>query len=85
MIVAIDVHYRDDFAKSVSIEFKNWSDETPSKINEVIVKKVHEYIPGEFYKRELPCILEVLKKSNFKKIEFIIIKQLKIKLQLCYF
>ena len=73
MIVAIDVHYREAFAKSVSIEFKNWSDENPSKIHEVFIKQVHEYIPGEFYKRELPCIIEVLKKSDTKKIEFIIV------------
>jgi deoxyribonuclease V len=73
MIVAIDVHYREKFAKSISIEFDNWQAETPSKINEVFIKEVYEYIPGEFYKRELPCIVEVLKKSSKEEIELIIV------------
>ncbi|WP_207420305.1 hypothetical protein [Desertivirga brevis] len=32
-----------------------------------------EYIPGEFYKRELPGILSLLDKINFELIQAIII------------
>lgn len=31
------------------------------------------YIPGEFYKRELPCILKVIEKVNLAELEAIII------------
>ena len=73
MIVAVDVHYRDQLAKAVSIEFSDWDDAFPSKINVVQLKGIHEYIPGAFYKRELPCIMEVLKKTEKQKIELIIV------------
>lgn len=73
MKIAIDVHYREGFAKSVSIEFQNWDDPSPSKINEKILPEVEAYISGEFYKRELPCILEILKETKKEDIELIIV------------
>lgn len=73
MILAIDVHYREEFAKTVSIEFENWNDSVPSKINESFIKNVEEYVSGEFYKRELPCIMEILEKTDKEKLEVIII------------
>lgn len=73
MIVAIDVHYREAFAKVVSIEFKTWEDTAPYKIHEIIINEVAEYVSGEFYKRELPCILKVLKKTDTDKLEIIIV------------
>ena len=73
MILAIDVHYREEFAKAVSIEFENWNDKSPTKINESFIRNVEEYISGEFYKRELPCIIKILEKTNTKKLDIIII------------
>jgi len=73
MIIAIDVYYKNDLAKSVAIEFDNWTDEKPTQIHTVELDGIAEYVPGEFYKRELPCILKVLKKSNLSKVEAIIV------------
>jgi len=73
MILAIDVHYREDFAKSVSIEFDDWVDENILQIHETIIDEVEEYIPGEFYKRELPCLLEVIELSDRELIKLIIV------------
>ena len=73
MILAIDVHYRATFAKAVSIEFPNWEAAIPDNIKEVRIQEVAPYVPGLFYKRELPCILEVLKETNLKAVEAIII------------
>ena len=73
MIIAIDVHYRENKAKTVSIEFENWLDEKPSKIHAIEIPVVAEYVPGQFYKRELPCILEILKFSDLPKISTIIV------------
>lgn len=72
MILAVDVHYRDSFAKAVGILF-NWNDEHPQKVIIKILKNIEEYIPGEFYKRELPCILEVLKELDLSEIEIILV------------
>jgi len=73
MIIAIDVHYRENIAKTVSIEFENWTNEEPTKIHILELPKTAEYVPGQFYKRELPCILEVLKLSNLNDADLIII------------
>ena len=73
MILAIDVHYREDFAKSVSIEFDNWAEENILQIHETIIDEVEEYVPGEFYKRELPCLLQVIKLSDRETIDLIIV------------
>lgn len=73
MIIAIDVHYREEFAKVVAIEFDRWTDTIPRLIHEMTIKKVEEYVSGEFYKRELPCILEILRKIDQSKLESIIV------------
>ena len=73
MIIAIDVHYRNNMAKVVSIEFQNWEDETPMKIHSLIMPETPAYVPGQFYKRELPCLLEILKLSDFSLIDLIIV------------
>jgi len=73
MIIAVDVHYRKEFAKVVAIEFDQWTDSNPENIYEEIIEHVEEYISGEFYKRELPCILEILKKIDKSKLETIIV------------
>ncbi len=73
MILAIDVHYREDFAKSASIEFDNWAEENILQIHETIIDEVEEYVPGEFYKRELPCLLQVIELSDREAIDLIIV------------
>lgn len=73
MIIAIDVYYKNGRAKSVSIEFDNWTDEQPTQIHTVELDGIAEYVPGEFYKRELPCILKVLKKSDLSSVEAIVV------------
>lgn len=73
MLLATDVHYRTHFAKAVGIQFDHWESEVPSSIHEKIITEVAEYIPGQFYKRELPCIMEILKEVDITKLEAIIV------------
>lgn len=72
MILAIDVHYKESFAKAVGVLF-DWEDESPIEIITTIVKEVAEYESGQFYKRELPCILELLKQVDLEKVDCIIV------------
>jgi deoxyribonuclease V len=72
MILAIDVYYKPDRAKVVGFLF-NWQDEMPVQIFEAIEYDVEDYVPGEFYKRELPCILKLLKKVQLENLEAIIV------------
>ena len=72
MIIAIDVHYKDNFANCVAVLF-NWEDELPQKVIVEKLEGISEYVPGEFYKRELPCILALIKKIELKEIEALIV------------
>lgn len=73
MIVAFDTYYYDGKAKTVCLEFQEWNQSTDFKIHTEIIDNVAEYIPGEFYKRELPCILSLLEKIDLKKVEAIVV------------
>jgi deoxyribonuclease V len=72
MVLSLDVHYRNDKAKIVGVLFE-WDDISSKKIIIECIDKVEEYSPGEFYKRELPCLLKIIEKVDLTKIEAIII------------
>ena len=72
MILAIDVHYKEPYAKAVGVLF-NWQDEHPQTVITAIINGVEEYQSGQFFKRELPCILELIKQVDITSIEAIII------------
>ena len=73
MILAFDTYYYDGKAKTICLEFQQWNQSTDFKVHTEIIDNVAEYIPGEFYKRELPCILSLLNKIDLKKVEVIIV------------
>ncbi len=72
MILATDVYYIEDKAKCVGVLF-GWDDTVAKNVIEVAVNDVEPYEPGAFYKRELPCIIQLLKQIDLKTIEAIII------------
>jgi deoxyribonuclease V len=74
MLLAVDVYYYDENkAKTVGIIFEKWESQEPTKILTKVLDKVPEYEPGSFYKRELPCIIELLKIIDMSNIDIIII------------
>jgi len=73
MIYAFDTFYYEDFAKTVCIAFENWTSETESFIYSENTEISSDYESGAFYKRELPCILSLLKKISLKKGDLIIV------------
>ncbi len=73
MILAFDTYYFDGKAKTVCIEFTDWSNSQYLKCHTETLENIEEYIPGEFYKRELPCILSLLNKISPKNAEAIIV------------
>lgn len=72
MILAIDVYYKENEAKVVAVLF-NCDDETPQSIIIDTKTSIENYVSGEFYKRELPCIESILQKINLNGIETVII------------
>jgi exodeoxyribonuclease-5/deoxyribonuclease V len=73
MILALDTYYFEEEAKTVGLEFANWTDSVETNIYSETLKNVEEYTSGEFYKRELPCILSLMKRHNLKGYEAIIV------------
>ena len=62
MILAVDVSYREDRAVVAGVLFESWDDCEPSRIVTTELSQVAAYVPGQFYKRELPCILGLLER-----------------------
>jgi deoxyribonuclease V len=59
-MIAVDVYYYEDSAIVAGLLFTDWTDEKPENKFALSVHPIAPYEPGYFYKRELPCILELL-------------------------
>ena len=59
LILIVDVDYRETFAKASAVIIEDWSSQRCA-VEHATIHDVAEYVPGEFYKRELPCIFKVL-------------------------
>jgi len=72
MLLALDVHYREEEAKVVGVLF-HWEDVVPQDVIIEYIDDVEEYIPGQFYKRELPCLMKIIEKLDIGQLEAIIV------------
>jgi deoxyribonuclease V len=61
LIAAVDVDYRDASAVAGCVVFRGWAAETWVSEGTVGMDAVMPYESGEFYRRELGCLLDVLK------------------------
>ncbi len=61
MITCLDVYYEDDSARAAGVLVREWTDAVPVEERVVAVAPVAAYQPGEFFRRELPCLLAILK------------------------
>ncbi len=61
MIACLDVDYREAAAYAAGIAFQYWPDATPATEKVILVEAVQPYQPGQFFRRELPCLLAVLR------------------------
>jgi Deoxyinosine 3''endonuclease (endonuclease V) len=59
MILAADVQYGDTGAQAAGVLFTDWPAAAPERTLLVHLPEVAEYVPGEFYRRELPCLLRL--------------------------
>lgn len=62
-IACVDVDYRDDSsprARVACVLFDDWSDAAPAGELSREMPSTADYEPGEFYRRELPCLLAIL-------------------------
>ena len=61
MKVCLDVDYRDAGAVAACLLFEDWPDPVEAQVRAARVSSVSPYVPGRFFERELPCLLQVLK------------------------
>ncbi|ETT54536.1 endonuclease V [Paenibacillus sp. FSL P4-0338] len=73
MIIAVDVYYEENQAKSVGVIFQGWEDSAPLDVIVSYTENPRAYEPGSFYKRELPCIRELLKLTDTNQIHTIVV------------
>ncbi len=73
MIAAFDVHYRqDDSALAAALLFSDYTDAQPLTTYTQSLHGEAAYIPGQFHRRELPCILALLQQIKHPPDEIII-------------
>lgn len=64
MLCALDVHYEEDEAVVAAVLFSDWESAHPAKVLTCRQDDVKEYRPGEFFVRELPCLLLALREFS---------------------
>lgn len=73
MILAFDTHYFEDKAKTVAVQFEHWTDEVANQVYNETLTGIVAYESGAFYKRELPCIVSLLKQIDLTTIDVIVV------------
>lgn len=63
MILALDVHYLDgeDAARAAGVVLGRWADEQATDRLTRMHRGLEDYVPGRFYRRELPCLLPLVR------------------------
>ncbi len=73
MLLAFDTHYFDDKAKTVCLAFSDWAATESTMMYSEILENIEPYTSGAFYKRELPCILSLLRTIDCTTVTTIVI------------
>ena len=60
MIAAIDVQYETNTAHAGIVLFSNWNDAAPFETDTHQCVVTADYVPGEFYQRELPVLTPLI-------------------------
>lgn len=72
MIFVTDTQYAENSALAAGVLFHRWESSEFSKVIRKEINEIAPYEPGNFYKRELPCILSLLEDVH-EPIEAIVI------------
>tara|TARA_B100001939_G_C16877668_1_gene589395 strand:+ start:675 stop:1187 length:513 start_codon:yes stop_codon:yes gene_type:complete len=72
MLLAVDAHYTNGNGIAAGVLFQNWPDRYPDTVLHSDCGPVRPYKPGQFYERELPCILQLLSEHDLHPTHIII-------------
>lgn len=73
MILAFDTYYFDGKAKTICLAFAKWAALEPVKIYSEVIENTEPYRSGQFYRKELPCILHLLEGITWQGAEAMIV------------
>ena len=73
MIYAFDSYYFADHSQTAAVAFADWTDAEPAATYLASLPIKEEYISGEFYKRELPGILQVLEQIDLQPADILVV------------
>ncbi|MGC4113457.1 MAG: endonuclease V [Myxococcales bacterium] len=60
MIAILDVHYPETGARAACVVLEDWGAAAALEERVVTLEAVEPYVPGQFFRRELPCLQAVL-------------------------
>ncbi len=60
MFLCLDVDYQEDKAHVACLVFNDWTDEKEISAYTCICENIADYEPGNFFKRELPCLVAAI-------------------------
>src|SRR5262245_57550845 len=63
MLACVDVHYRGDHASAACLLFETWTAGVACETFVERIGAVQPYVPGQFFRRELPCLLAILARA----------------------
>jgi len=66
MIIALDTAYSNTIAATAGVYFDDWQSASPERVFISHTSDLQDYQSGQFYKRELPCIVQLLKEHSIK-------------------
>ena len=73
MLLAFDAHYTDERTRLVAAGFRDWADPEPDSLHVWETGPAVAYEPGQFYKRELPIILDALRDFDLDAVQAVIV------------
>lgn len=73
MLACVDVDYREHEAVAACLWFRDWPDAASSDERVVRLPPAAPYVPGQFYERELPCLLAALRSNAEQTLDVILI------------
>lgn len=69
MILALDSYYKNDICNTSLVVFEYLDSDKPLYTDTIYTDVTSDYIPGEFYKRELPGIIKILEKLKKENLD----------------
>lgn len=60
MLAILDVHYSETGARAACVVLEDWESASSVEERVVTLETVEPYVPGQFFRRELPCLQAAL-------------------------